>query len=210
MKHTYPKPALTVDIVPIRYRGGHLEVLLIKRKNDPFSGAWALPGGYVDEGETPEFAARRELVEETHVNEPPLYHVGIFGAPNRDPRGWVVSAAYLAFTQADCEAKAGDDAAQVFWYPLTDLPDLAFDHGEIISAAHESMKIMAQTNTEVLHLLPKSFRTRTARHLYQSILGHALDARAFKAWLRRRNAVKRVGPGRFERAPTLGENWWSK
>ena len=113
-------------------RGGHLELLLIKRKADPFAGLWALPGGYVDQGESPEEAALRELAEETHLSTRPLFSIGVFGAPDRDPRGWVVSAAYLAFAPADCTAVAGDDAAEVDWHPLDTLPKLAFDHTEVI------------------------------------------------------------------------------
>ena len=202
MSTEYPRPALTVDVVTLRYRGGHLELLLIKRKSDPFAGMWALPGGYVDQGESPEDAALRELAEET-LSTRPLFSIGVFGAPERDPRGWVVSAAYMAFAPTDCTAVAGDDAAEVDWHPLDTLPKLAFDHEEVISAARARLLEMAQTGTEPLNLLPATFRTRTARHLYSQIIGQPLNARSFKAWLRRREAIRRVGPGRFERTPHL-------
>ncbi len=210
MSTEYPKPALTVDVVTLRYRDGHLELLLIKRKHDPYVGTWALPGGYVDQGETPEAAALRELAEETHLEERPLYLVGVFGDPERDPRGWVVSTAFLAFAPAECEAQAGDDAAEVAWHALSALPEMAFDHAEIIASARSLLKVMAQTDTEILNLLPPTFRTRAARHLYSQVTGQTVDARAFKAWLRRRNAIQRVGPARFERRTKLSANWWEK
>ena len=131
--YEYPRPMLTADCVVVRASG---EVLLVRRGNEPFKGCWALPGGFMEMDETIEHCAVRELMEETgiEVDESMLSLVGVFSAPGRDPRGRTVTAAYLV--RADVgEAKAGDDAAEVRWWPLNALPPLAFDHDAVIAAA---------------------------------------------------------------------------
>ena len=139
--YDYPRPALTADVVLLRETGDGHELLLIRRGQGPFEGAWALPGGFVDEGETPEAAARRELLEETAVDtDVSLIQVGAFGDPGRDPRGWVVSIAYAAVGAWErAVATAGDDAAGVAWWPIATLPELAFDHAEIIEVSLERL-----------------------------------------------------------------------
>jgi 8-oxo-dGTP diphosphatase len=133
-KHTYEyaRPALTVDVAIVT-REVRPRVLLIRRKSDPFAGSWALPGGFVDENERLADAARRELVEETGVPAADLEQLYTAGDPGRDPRGWTVSVAYLA--QVDPNAikpVAADDAEEVGWWPLDELPPLAFDHAMIL------------------------------------------------------------------------------
>lgn len=193
----YPRPSLTADVVVLRLRG-QLEVLLIERGNPPFQGCYALPGGFVDPDEAPRDAAARELDEETGVVNLPMREIGVFGAPKRDPRGWVVTSAWLALAPASCEAVAGDDAAQARWFPLTDLPELAFDHAEIIESATAQLRTLAQVDPWPLGLLGDTFRTRHARLLYNQIFGCKVPPRPFKAWLRRKDAVIRVGPARFK------------
>lgn len=134
-KHTYdyPRPALTVDVAIVT-REARPRVLLIRRAKDPFAGSWALPGGFVDENEKLADAARRELVEETGVTAADLEQLYTAGDPGRDPRGWTVSVAYLA--QVDPNALrpvAADDAQEVGWWPLDELPPLAFDHAMLLS-----------------------------------------------------------------------------
>jgi 8-oxo-dGTP diphosphatase len=133
--YDYPRPALTVDIAIVT-REANSRVLLIKRKNEPFAGKWALPGGFVEENEPLADAARRELQEETGAKVLALEQLYTAGDPGRDPRGWTVSVAYLA--QVDpktIKAKAADDAAAVRWFRLDELPDLAFDHAILLSRA---------------------------------------------------------------------------
>lgn len=209
MSHTYefPRPSLTVDVAVYRWRGGHLQVLLIERKHDPFEGRWALPGGFVDQDEPPRAAARRELVEETGVEVDALVPVEVFGGPDRDPRGWVVSAAYLALAPPSIEAIAGDDARTVGWFGVDELPEMAFDHAAILAAARTRLQQLTQHGTLPLALLPPTFRTQMARHLYSQILGRPVKPSAFKAWLRRREAVERVGPARFKRRDALHDDW---
>jgi 8-oxo-dGTP diphosphatase len=136
--YEYPRPALTCDTVVFAGPSNMRKVLLVLRAADPFADRWALPGGFVDEGERPVEAARRELAEETGlIWEGPLIPVGAFGDPGRDPRGWTVSAVYLADIGLETPTVVGgDDAADAAWFFADELPDeLAFDHAEIIAAA---------------------------------------------------------------------------
>lgn len=133
--YDYPRPALTVDVV-LATREARPRVLLIQRKHDPFAGKWALPGGFVDEGERLADAARRELQEETGLRIEDLEQLYAAGDPGRDPRGWTVSVVFLARVDADeLKPLAGDDAAAADWFPLDELPPLAFDHAMILGRA---------------------------------------------------------------------------
>lgn len=130
--YPYPRPSLTVDIAVVTLEA-RPRVLLIQRKAEPFAGKWALPGGFVDENERLADAARRELKEETGLEPSELEQLHTFGDPGRDPRGWTVSVVYLTRVRPDeLTPVAGDDAAAVSWFPLDDLPSLAFDHAEIL------------------------------------------------------------------------------
>ncbi len=131
--YAYPRPAVTVDVAVFAPRGERWHVLLIQRAKDPFKGKWALPGGFVDEGEDLTDAARRELVEETGVDDVRLVQCATYGKPDRDPRGRVITVTYAAVLDTIREeARAGDDAARASWFPMDNLPDLAFDHRRII------------------------------------------------------------------------------
>jgi 8-oxo-dGTP diphosphatase len=130
--YEYARPALTVDVAIVT-REGRPRVLLIRRAKDPFAGSWALPGGFVDENERLSDAARRELVEETGVTAADLEQLYTAGDPGRDPRGWTVSVAYLAqVNPAELKPVAADDAQEVGWWPLDELPSLAFDHAMLL------------------------------------------------------------------------------
>ncbi|WP_119580673.1 NUDIX domain-containing protein [Streptomyces europaeiscabiei] len=111
------------------------DVLLIERGWPPHEGAWALPGGHVDRGETGRAAAARELAEETgvHVLASDLREIGVFDRPDRDPRGRYITRAYLAVVPASTSIVAGDDARTARWWPVSSLPPLAFDHADILS-----------------------------------------------------------------------------
>ncbi len=128
---------LTVDAVVFgQGRDGKTSLLLIQRKNDPFKGKWALPGGFVEKDEDLETAAKRELQEETGLKVGKVEQLGTFGRPGRDPRGRMVSVAYLAHVDLEqAKITAGDDAGDAQWFAIDALPELAFDHKEIIELA---------------------------------------------------------------------------
>ncbi|HET6268138.1 MAG TPA: NUDIX hydrolase [Acidobacteriota bacterium] len=111
------------------------EVLLVQRKNDPFAGRWAIPGGFVHEDERLLDAAKRELREETGITEAALQYFNVYGEPGRDPRGRTVTFVYWLDAPKKPDAKAGDDAADCRWFPLPALPQLAFDHNRILQDA---------------------------------------------------------------------------
>lgn len=133
------RPSVTVDIVVIAQVEGKRKALLIRRKNPPFSGSWAIPGGFVEPCEPLEKAARRELSEETGVHPAHLEQLRAFGDPGRDPRGWTISIAFIAeldeIELRPWRPRPGSDAAAVGWFELDDLPPLAFDHGQILAHA---------------------------------------------------------------------------
>lgn len=136
--YDYPRPALCCDTVVFCGSPTERKVLLVLRAADPFKDSWALPGGFVDEGERPVEAARRELAEETGlIWEGPLVPIGTFADPGRDPRGWTASAVYLADIGLDEPlVVSGDDAAEAEWFGVNELPEqLAFDHSEVVAAA---------------------------------------------------------------------------
>ncbi|MER5865900.1 NUDIX hydrolase [Kitasatospora sp. NPDC002040] len=134
MAETFENIRYTADVV-VMTPDGH--VLLIERGGPPHEGAWALPGGHVDPGETSRAAGARELAEETgvQVDAGDLRQIGVFDQPGRDPRGRYVTVAYLAVVPAFTPVSAGDDARAARWWPAADLPPLAFDHADIFNAA---------------------------------------------------------------------------
>ena len=131
--YNYPKPSVTTDCILIRKSGREKEILLIKRKYDPFLGKWALPGGFVEIDEDLEAGANRELEEETGLKNIALTQFKTYGTPGRDPRGRTISVIYYGFlTNESPKIEAGDDAAEASWFELHELPELAFDHEEIL------------------------------------------------------------------------------
>lgn len=127
-------PHLTVDCVIRDHRG---RILLIRRKNEPFKGAYALPGGFVDIGETVEAACRREVFEETGLEVSELHLIGVYSDPRRDPRGHTVSVAYMVLLPDGPEPRAGSDAATAEWVEDWQDRQLAFDHNRIIADAEK-------------------------------------------------------------------------
>ncbi|MBW8333658.1 MAG: NUDIX hydrolase [Prolixibacteraceae bacterium] len=127
--YSYPRPAVTVDAILISKQNS---VLLIERGREPFKGKWALPGGFIDMGEPLETACIRELEEETGIRITSLKQFKAFGAVDRDPRHRTISVIFYAFTENELMARAGDDAAKAQWFPIDQLPELAFDHQLIL------------------------------------------------------------------------------
>lgn len=132
---------VTVDAVVLRPAAESYELLFIKRKNEPFKGKWALPGGFVEEHEDLRDAAARELQEETGLVVTALEQLGAFGKPHRDPRHHTVSVAYMAFVDANAEAIAADDADEAKWFSVKNLPEMAFDHDDIVNLALQKTRL---------------------------------------------------------------------
>jgi 8-oxo-dGTP diphosphatase len=133
--YEYPRMGVTVDVVLFASSAGSRQVLLIQRKNPPFQGAWALPGGHVEMDETAIAAAARELHEETGMVAGALDFIWYFDAVNRSPDGRTLALAFQGEAAEGATPVAGDDAAAVRWFPVGELPDLAFDHAEMIARA---------------------------------------------------------------------------
>ena len=138
--YKYPRPAVTADCI-VFSRYPKPQVLLIRRGNEPFKGEWAFPGGFLNMDETVQECARRELEEETGLVVQDIHLVGVYSRPRRDPRGHTVTPAFLSIMDYPLDVCGGDDAAQAQWFPLNQLPVLAFDHGEIIS---DAMRLFSQ------------------------------------------------------------------
>ena len=141
--YKYPRPAVTADCAVIT-REEEPKVLLIQRGNEPFKGCWAFSGGFMDMDETTEQCAIRELEEETGLKVSGLRQIGAYSKVDRDPRGRTVTVAYLAVVDRPLPVKGQDDAARAEWWPLSALPQLAFDHDEIMRDAIRKYKEIAK------------------------------------------------------------------
>ncbi len=135
--YEYPRPMVTVDAV-VFCKDVEDKILLIERKNEPFAGKWALPGGFLDMDEEISDAAYRELEEETGIVDVPLTEFKTYGSLGRDPRGRTISVVFIGDVKSCVAVQAGDDAARAKWFSMNQLPGLAFDHDIIIREAYSS------------------------------------------------------------------------
>lgn len=192
MKYTYewPKADITVDCVLFGFNPeeGRLEVVMIRRGEDPYHGRWALPGGFIEflKGETAYEAARREMQEETGVTIDYLEQLGTFDSPDRDPRGRVFSVAHYALVRSkDHITKSGSDAMDARWIPVQDaliIPTakMAFDHKLILQTAVYRLQAKVRYAPVGFNLLPKKFTLGQLQKLYEAILFRELDKRNFR------------------------------
>jgi 8-oxo-dGTP diphosphatase len=207
--YDYPLPAVTVDTVIFTIRRGRLMVLLIQRRDAPFKGGWAIPGGFVDvgvghkargkQGEDLFRAAERELKEETNLERERdgvfLEQLYTFGTPNRDPRGRVITVVYYALISPEAyhRVQAGDDAAEAQWFDVEDTPDLAFDHEEILAEAIGRVRGKIDYDPRLGRaLLPKEFTAKEFRRLHEIVKGTTYDPSNFSKRFKRM-----VEDGRF-------------
>lgn len=146
--YDHPRPALTVDVALFRFQDGSWQILLIRRRKDPFGGKFALPGGFVDEREPLDQAARRELAEETGLTMDQCHQLRAYGEPGRDPRGHTVSVVYCAITSDSTEARGRDDASEAKWFDLHAVPNLAFDHDQIVKDSIEWLRCREEYSSE--------------------------------------------------------------
>ena len=201
--YDYPRPALTVDPVIFSLREEQLQVLLVRRAEMPFAGMWAIPGGFVHQEESLETAALRELEEETGVKDAYLEQLYTYGDPDRDPRGRVVTVAYFSLipTDAPIRFEGGSDATQARWFPIDELPPLAFDHAQIIAYALRRLRYKLEYSAVGFELLPNEFTLSELQYTYELILGEKLDKRNFRRRILEANVIEptahlRTGEGR--------------
>ena len=195
--YPHPHPAVTTDIVVFAIREQELQLLLIRRRNDPYCGMWALPGGFLEIEESIETCAKRELQEETGLHHLYLEQLCTFGRPDRDPRERVISVAYFALVSPDSpEPRAGDDAAELAWFPITELPSLAFDHQEIILLAHRRLVSKLNYSTIAFQFLPKSFTLSELQAVYEILRGEKLDKRNFRKSILALEQIEETGERR--------------
>ena len=183
--------ALAIDCIIFGYAQGKLQVALIKRKNEPFKGSWALPGGFVEGDETVEQAAERELKEETGLHDIYLEQFRVFSQPDRDPRGRVISIGFFALINSEkVELVATQDAARAQWFLVDDLPSLAFDHQEIYRYALQTLRNAAKNRPIVFSLLPEQFTLTMLQNLYEQIFDMKFDKRNFRKQITGMNFIQ--------------------
>ena len=176
--YDYPRPAVTTDCVIFGYDGKELKVLLIERGIEPFKGCWAFPGGFIDMDEDALAGARRELKEETGLEDAFIEQFHTFSEPGRDPRGRVITIAHYALVKIQ-EVEGGDDAAQARWFPIEEIPPLAFDHDRILRMAMSRLKERIHFEPVGFELLPDVFTMPQLQNLYEAILEVHFDRRNF-------------------------------
>mgnify|MGYP002513841382 FL=1 len=176
--YSYPHPAVTTDCVIFGFDGERLQVLLIERGIEPFKGRWAFPGGFIKMDETAEEGALRELKEETGMENAFIQQFHTFSNPLRDPRERVITIAFYALVRIQ-EVKGGDDAASARWFPLDEIPALAFDHDHMLRMATQRLRQEIHFHPIGFELLPEKFTLRELQSLYEAILGITFDRRNF-------------------------------
>lgn len=187
--YKYPHPAVTTDCVIFGFDGTELNVLLVRRGIEPYKGRWAMPGGFLNPDESAEDGARRELMEETGLGIsapeygeksdcPYIEQFHAYSAPDRDPRERVITIAYLALVKIQ-DVEGGDDAADARWFPVSQVPPLAFDHDAMLRDALTRLRERIHFHPIGSDLLPERFSLRQLQTLYEAILGVRFDRRNF-------------------------------
>lgn len=192
--YDYPRPAVTTDICLFTVVSEDLKILLIKRGGEPFKGSWALPGGFLQETETLDQCAARELTEEAGVTGAHLEAFATFSEPKRDPRSRVITAAYFALVaEADHVLRSGTDADDARWFSMSDLPELAFDHKDIITAARRALIDRLDREPLAFALLPSRFTLTQVQKVYEAVEGQPLDKRNFRRSILSKDWIAETG-----------------
>ena len=163
-----------------------MKVLLVQRGIEPYKGRWAFPGGFLQMDESAEEGALRELREETGLSGAFIRQFHTFSAPDRDPRERVITIAFYALVRIE-EVTGGDDAADARWFALDEVPQLAFDHDQILRTAEQALRQQIHFEPVGFELLPEKFTLRELQNLYEAILGVRFDKRNFS------NKINRLG-----------------
>lgn len=182
-KHAYEPFAVTVDLAVLTVREGALHVLLVERGQEPYAGRWALPGGFLLPDESAETAARRELAEETGLDDVSgldLEQFRTYSEPGRDPRMRVVSVAFTALLPEPPEPRGGGDAAQARWLPYSSAGPLAFDHDRILADAQERVGDRLENTRAATAFCPPEFTLGELQQVYETVWGTALDRPNFR------------------------------
>jgi len=180
MKEKYERPSVTADIVIFTIQNNELKVLLVKRNVEPFRGKWAIPGGFVKMSESLEDAAKRELEEETGVKDVYLEQLYSFGDPGRDPRGRVITVAYIALINSEnIKLRATTDVSEAKWFSIKKVPSLAFDHKRIFDYSLKRLKWKFEYTTVAFSLLPKKFAISEIQKIYEIVFDKKFDKRNF-------------------------------
>lgn len=178
-KRPHAPVRITVDLVILTIRDDRLHVLLVERANEPYRGTPALPGGFLRDDETLDDAARRELAEETALEKIHLEQLHAYSAPDRDPRGRVVTVAYLAIAPSLPTPVAGSDAQAVRWAPVDAARGLAFDHDQILADGLDRARNKLENTTLATAFCPDTFTIGELRRVYEVVWGIPLDPRNF-------------------------------
>lgn len=184
--YKYPHPSVTTDCVIFGFDGTRMKVLLVQRGIEPYKGRWAFPGGFLQMDESAEEGALRELREETGLSGAFIRQFHTFSAPDRDPRERVITIAFYALVRIE-EVTGGDDAADARWFALDEVPQLAFDHDQILRTAEQALRQQIHFEPVGFELLPEKFTLRELQNLYEAILGVRFDKRNFS------NKINRLG-----------------
>ena len=196
------RPLVTVGVVIFTLRNNDLQVLLVRRRQPPQVGMWAIPGGLVGLEETLEEAALRTLAEEMGLTDVYLEQLFTFGDPRRDPRDRVITIAYLVVVPAtNVVPRTGDDADHVRWWSIYALPSLAFDHTDILGYALTRLRYKLEYTAVGFELLPKEFTLTELQTAYEIVLGEQLDKRNFRRKILSAGVIEpsggyRIGEGR--------------
>lgn len=179
--YDYPRPAVTTDCVIFGFDESELKILLVERAVEPFKGKWSLPGGFVSMEETADECAERILRKETNLKRIFMEQLYTFSKVGRDPRFRVISIGYYALVKlSDYQPRAGTAVSNIKWFGLEELPELAFDHLNIIGKALERLKGKIKYQPIGFELLPAKFTLPDLRNLYEVILQVTLDDRNFR------------------------------
>ena len=177
----YEQPGVTVDLVIFTVAEDKLQVLLVKRAEEPFAGFWSIPGGFLQTGESLDDAALRVMQDKTGVSEVYLEQLYTFGKPDRDPRARVITVTYFALIPwKSLVQPASSKVAGVAWVPVDAAPELAFDHREILEYAVRRLRAKADYSNIVYGLLPLNFTLSELQKMYETIINAPLDKRNFR------------------------------